>query len=333
MTKKRLVIIGLLLVLSLVAYLAYEHYQKAEKERYSYSVYTGKVRVKDYAFIENGKAVALQVEEDVSEEAKKVRQYSPKAVQDNIVPIAANDQYVIFQEANLKKGFPEIIPYVPEAVQKGQGESLNLVVYEKRGSNLEFKKTIDLFKLQERENQIIKIIPVIKMLTNSHQGLSISLGEKGKFIDLEEEVVEDYSLYSGEPFYTYLSKNDKVFYNLSNNVDGKTPAFSQLGETSIRAVSTIFDRATLKKIGEGLPIASRYPDAYSLLLKPQSSLTMMIDSSKVDIQADIDVLKLFTNDDIFSNLLIYSFNAIDNQEHIVNSYDEFMQYYNFEMLD
>ncbi|MFC3931718.1 hypothetical protein ACVR0S_07795 [Streptococcus dentapri] len=331
-TKKKLFLTFLALsVTALGAYIFYLDYTGNMKEHYgSYIAYTGQVELDDYAFIDKGHAVVTHFKQKQTKDLEKMKKYGKRSVLKESSPrsIVTSSDYLILLTANLKGDYaPD--RYQPDHIKRKKGETWELVIYKRVGDRLR-KSTIDLFDLQSSVNNSIIVNDTLVRLNNGHVGLSITLGWfKSAYLDLITHKVVDKSSYHS----TITAFGGNILENIVYSDTGKNDVNRYADVGLLGGVYAFpFDANKLKSQETHLSIASQYPEAYQLLLKDNSYLSIMVDDTKSNVKAYASVLGLFNKDGeagVFKDLPISKNNSVDKQEHTVNSYEEFMQYYNF----
>ncbi|MFC3931720.1 hypothetical protein ACVR0S_07785 [Streptococcus dentapri] len=332
-TKKKLFLTFLALsVTALGAYIFYLDYTGNMKEYYgAYDTYTGQFEIDDYAFIDKGHAVVTHFKQKQTKDLAKMKKYGKRSVlkKSSPRPIVTSSDYLILLTANLK-GNSGSYPYSrPDHLKRKKGETRDLVIYKREGDHLR-KSTLNLFDLQSSVNNTIGVNETLVRLNNGHVGLSITLGWfKSAYLDLITHKVVDKSSYHS----TITSFGGNISRNIVYSGTGKNRVNRYADVGLLGGVYAFpFEANKLKSQETHLSIASQYPEAYQLLLKDNSYLSMMADDTKSNVKAYASVLGLFNKDGeagVFKDLTISEFYTVDKQEHTVNSYEEFMRYYNF----
>ncbi|MFC3931722.1 hypothetical protein ACVR0S_07775 [Streptococcus dentapri] len=307
------------------------------KEYYgAYDTYTGQFEIDDYAFIDKGHAVVTHFKQKQTKDLEKMKKYGKRSVlkKSSPRPIVTSSDYLILLNANLK-GVYDSDPYQPDHLKKKKGEKWELLIYKREGDHLR-KSTLDLFQLREPTKGTLSIYGPILPLQNGHKGLKVIVSASTRIIDLTTHKLMDGNVYK-ESIENPNSRANELAYQAlvypDLPDDDSNNRFRDVGMSDFStSYASLFDSKKLKSQGANLPIASQYPKAYQLLLKDNSYLSMMVDDLKVDTKANASVLGLFNKDGeagVFKDLPISEFRAVDKQEHTVNSYEEFMRYYNF----
>ncbi len=349
--KKVLTIVGsvLLGVLLLWGYHSYQQSEQdkqerqqseqAKQERQKYEnmgYYTGKWEIDSYEFLEDGRGVAVHWKSLTPEEDRLFAKYNPE-VAENFLGVhgASNQRYIVrdyFHNSTyrgtqkLPKEDPEV--YYAMSIYRIGDRKLE-------GSQLDIYKLVEDYNpdyIPEKTGGIIEkdgkdyiSIQVYKRGWKLSQESQLWLNLETKQIDWEDTKVQKYSESPSVDLGPLKDKMEEM-------------------TTDLRT-STVYDILYQNKLSfrqdvlKGSVLETAHPKVYQLLSEKDSQFFLLIDS-KYDYDYDydrvygdvsqfLDLYQLFVpaNTNIYEGLTIPAELSKDDQEHSVNSKEEFNLYY------
>lgn len=309
-SKKTVLIVIFIAMLLLTPYLAYQHYVK--KYVKPYSTFLLKRKIADYKYIENGKALVIKWDYDnpldywlasqstyvywvapVVGQTKIVQEYSRLSMSSTTRNEPIGDEYWKIAVYDIKtKGFPS-----------------------KEYDVFKMTRDYDSDYIPTRIASIIYISEGRELLDihlkNAKDGSLVTKSidlEKGKIVELGNE--QDYEQYATATNFYNLLPESKDYFMLN-------------WETGVSAGG---------KLDKDALIRQKYPDAAKLLEDNNGSIVVLADKPSIENNMPIYQLLYKKGTNLFENVTIPAESSIDGQEHIVNSQEEFVKYYNFEQV-
>ena len=342
--KKVLTIVGsvLLGVLLLWGYHSYQQSEqdkqerqksdqvKQEREKYeNMGYYTGKWEIDSYEFLEDGRGVAVHWKSLTPEEDRLFAKYNPE-VAENFLGVhgASNQRYIVrdyfhnFTHRRIQK-LPKEDPDVYYAMSIYRIGDRKL-----EGSQLDIYKLVEDYNpdyIPEKTGGIIEkdgkdYIPlqVYKRGWELSQKKQLWLNLETKQIDWEDTKIQQYPK---TPSVDLGSLKEKLI----------EMTILQTYYDSLRQNQLSFHQDVLK----GSVLETAAPKVYQLLSKQDSQFFLLIDSKydyeKVygDVSQFLDLYQLFVpaNTNLYEGLTIPAELSKDDQEHSVNTKEEFDLYY------
>ena len=215
-----------------------------------------------------------------------------------------------------------------------KGEYWKINVYDTKGEKLD-KKVLDVFEITRNYNESYYPAFILnKYSIDSIDGkeyLTISLRRKD---DMITDVSDESKLLNG----LIDLETGKIVDINPNNQKKNSP---KIGLGSIDSFSQLFKEHDFSVRDNGLHfwrlgdntkqwlINSKYPKSMEIISKsPETSYIYKL-SSNDDLQTSIDMIKLVFPEgtNIFKDITIPAASSKDGQEHLVQSEEEFLQYY------
>ena len=333
----------ILLVLTVIGlYFAYQAYRRHELTQFV--MWSPRAKIARYEFMDDNKAVAIDWDnESELKEAEEAKKYDSRINVNNRKTATNGEHFIVRQSYKLKSATykywileEDAVPYLKSNIPE-QGEYWLLDVYDTKNGTIK-QKTYDVFKMvREYNNDYIPIgvaesskllqsenetdyLP-IKMAVNSEPSAKTFIG----IIDLTSGKIlsETPSGKSGEEFYDVFKntiKNRDYFEDIINQND-------RLSNQNFTFDSSKFSFKELVENSQYPSLASQYPKAFDILSKGLLSEVYFL--GKEDVRFKISLLKLVLSEgtNIFKDITIPAASSKDGQEHLVQSEEEFLQYY------
>lgn len=319
--------------------LAYSAYRKHKLTQFV--MWSPRAKIIDYEFIANHKAVAISWDNEAElKEAKEAKKYDPRIdIRNNRVEMHG-ERFIIRQSYKLKSAAykywlseKDKVPYLKSNIPE-KGEYWLLDVYDTKDNTIK-QKTYDVFKMVREYNRNYVPINVadspkllqseegktylpIKMAVNSKSNSKTFIG----IIDIETgKIISKTS--SGKTGKDFYDVNQKAW----QNKEGLEDLLNKYDRLSNQHFNFVWSAFWFTKKVQTDSLASKYPKVYDILSK--DSLSELYFLGKEDVRFKISFLKLVVPKDtnIFKNLTIPSTSSKDGKEHIVQSEEEFLEYY------
>ena len=340
--KSKLVQIILLVLTVIGFYFAYQAYRRHELTQFV--MWSPRAKIASYEFMDDNKAVAIDWDnESELKEAEEAKKYDSRINVNNRKTATNGEHFIVRQSYKLKSATykywileEDAVPYLKSNIPE-QGEYWLLDVYDTKNGTIK-QKTYDVFKMVREYNK--DYIPIgvaesskllqsenetdylpIKMAVNSEPSAKTFIG----IIDLTSGKIlsETPSGKSGEEFYDVFKntiKNRDYFEDIINQND-------RLSNQNFTFDSSKFSFKELVENSQYPSLASQYPKAFDILSKGLLSEVYFL--GKEDVRFKISLLKLVLSEgtNIFKDITIPAASSKDGQEHLVQSEEEFLQYY------
>ena len=309
-------------------------FEKQDLSKYEYWIVD--TEITDYEFIENGRMITVdwhsnkEVNQQVSVLDKKPKFGSPGRI--------AGSRFLVSYAARFKakSAWNEVRDDFPILEQNypDKGEYWKINVYDTKGEKLD-KKVLDVFENTRNYNENYYPAFILnKYSIDSIDGkeyLTISLRRKD---DMITDVSDESKLLNR----LIDLETGKIVDINPNNQKKNTP---KIGLGSIDSFSQLFKEHDFSVRDNGLHfwrlgdntkqwlINSKYPKSMEIISKsPETSYIYKL-SSNDDLQTTIDMIKLVFPEgtNIFKDITIPAASSKDDQEHLVQSEKEFLQYY------
>lgn len=339
--KSKLVQVMLLALTVIGLYFAYQAYRRHELTQFV--MWSPRVKIVNYEFLDDNKAVAIEWDnESELKKAEEAKKYDSRVNVEKMTRVNG-ERYIIQQSYKLKSATykywileEDAVPYLKSNIPE-QGEYWLLDVYDTKDGTIK-QKTYDVFQMVREYNK--DYIPIgvaessnllqfenekdylpIKMAVNSEPSAKTFIG----IIDLTSGKIlsETPSGKSGKEFYD-------VFKNTIKNRDNFEDIINQNDRLSNQNFTLVLSNFFLKKSvsnGQVSSLADKYPKVFSILKSGPSSRLYFL--GKEDVRFKISFLNLVLPEgtNIFKDLTIPAASSKDGQEHLVQSEEEFLQYY------
>lgn len=332
----------ILLVLTVIGfYFAYQAYRRHELTQFV--MWSPRAKIVSYEFMDDNKAVAIEWDnESELKDAEEAKKYDSRVKVERMTRVNG-ERYIIQQSYKLKSATykywileEDAVPYLKSNIPE-QGEYWLLDVYDTKNGTIK-QKTYDVFKMVREYNK--DYIPIgvaesskllqsenekdylpIKMAVNSEPSAKTFIG----IIDLTSGRIlsETPSGKSGKEFYDVFQntiKNRDDFEDIINQNDG-------LSSQNFTFDSYNFSFKEPVEKSQYPALASKYPKVFDILSK--GLLSELYFLGKEDVRFEISFLKLVLPEgtNIFKDITIPAASSKDGQEHLVQSEEEFLQYY------
>lgn len=339
--KSKLVQVLLLALTVIGLYFAYQTYRRHELTQFV--MWSPRAKIASYEFMDDNKAVAIEWDnESELKDAEEAKKYDSRVNVETMTRVNG-ERYIIQQSYKLKSATykywileEDAVPYLKSNIPE-QGEYWLLDVYDTKDGTIK-QKTYDVFKMVREYNK--DYIPIgvaesskllqsenekdylpIKMAVNSESSAKTFIG----IIDLTSGKIlsETPSGKSGKEFYD-------VFNNTIKNRDDFEDILNQNDRLSNQNFTLVLSNFFLKKSvssDQVSSLADKYPKVLSILKSGPSSRLYFL--GKEDVRFKISLLKLVLPEgtNIFKDLTIPAASSKDGQEHLIQSEEEFLQYY------
>ena len=339
--KSKLVQVMLLALTVIGLYFAYQAYRRHELTQFV--MWSPRAKIASYEFMDDNKAVVIEWDnESELKEAEEAKKYDSRVNVEKMTRVNG-ERYIIQQSYKLKSATykywileEDAVPYLKSNIPE-QGEYWLLDVYDTKDGTIK-QKTYDVFKMVSEYNK--DYIPIgvaessnllqsenekdylsIKMAVNSEPSAKTFIG----IIDLTSGKIlsETPSRKSGKEFYD-------VFKNTIKNRDNFEDIINQNDRLSNQNFTLVLSNFFLKKSvssDQVSSLADKYPKVFSILKSGPSSRLYFL--GKEDVHFKISLLKLVLPEgtNIFKDITIPVASSKDGQEHLVQSEEEFLQYY------
>ena len=335
--KKVITIVGsvLLGVLLLWGYHSYQQSEQAKQERQKYEnmgYYTGKWEIDSYEFLEDGRGVAVHWKSLTPEEDRLFAKYNPD-LSENFLGVhgASNQRYIVrkyFHNSTyrgtqkLPKEDPEV--YYAMSIYRIDDRKLE-------GSQLDLYKLVEDYNpdyipedtggIIEKDGKDYISIQVYKRGWELSQKKQLWLNLETKQIDWEDTKIQKYPESPSVDLGPLKDKMGKMTTDLRTST-----AYDLLNQNKLS-----FRQDVLK----GSVLETAAPKVYQVLSEQDSQFFLLIDSKydyeKVygDVPQFLDLYQLFVpeNTNLYEGLTIPAELSKDDQEHSVNTKEEFNLYY------
>ena len=319
--------------------LAYSAYRKHKLTQFI--MWSPRVKITDYEFIANHKAVAISWDNEAElKEAKEAKKYDPRIDIRNKRTAMNGERFIIRQSYKLKSAAykywlseKDKVPYLKSNIPE-KGEYWLLDVYDTKDNTIK-QKTYDVFKMVREYNKNYVPINVadsskllqsvegktylpIKMAVNSKSNSKTFIG----IIDIETgKIISKTS--SGKTGKDFYDVNQKAW----QNKEGLEDILDQNDKLSNKHFNFVWSAFWFTKKVQADSLASKYPKVYDILSK--GSLSELYFLGTEDVRLKISFLKLVVpkGENIFKNLTIPESSSKDGKEHIVQNEEEFLEYY------
>ena len=333
---------ALLLAFTIIGlYFAYQAYRRHELTQFV--MWSPRAKIASYEFMDDNKAVAIEWDnESELKDAEEAKKYDSRVNVEKMTRVNG-ERYIIQQSYKLKSATykywileEDAVPYLKSNIPE-QGEYWLLDVYDTKDGTIK-QKTYDVFQMVREYNK--DYIPIgvaesskllqsenekdylpIKMAVNSESSAKTFIG----IIDLTSGKIlsETPSRKSGKEFYD-------VFKNTIKNRDNFEDIINQNDRLSNQNFTLVLSNFFLKKSvssDQVSSLADKYPKVFSILKSGPSSRLYFL--GKEDVHFKISLLKLVLPEgtNIFKDITIPVASSKDGQEHLVQSEEEFLQYY------
>ena len=333
---------ALLLAFTIIGlYFAYQAYRRHELTQFV--MWSPRAKIASYEFMDDNKAVAIDWDrESELKEAEEAKKYDNR-IKVELSTATNGERFIVRQSYKLKSATykywileEDAVPYLKSNIPE-QGEYWLLDVYDTKDGTIK-QKTYDVFQMVREYNK--DYIPIgvaesskllqsenetdylpIKMAVNSEPSAKTFIG----IIDLTSGKIlsETPSRKSGKEFYD-------VFKNTIKNRDNFEDIINQNDRLSNQNFTLVLSNFFLKKSvssDQVSSLADKYPKVFSILKSGPSSRLYFL--GKEDVHFKISLLKLVLPEgtNIFKDITIPVASSKDGQEHLVQSEEEFLQYY------
>ena len=340
--KSKFVQVILLALTVIGLYFAYQAYRRHELTQFV--MWSPRAKIARYEFMDDNKAVAIDWDnESELKEAEEAKKYDSRINVNNRKTATNGEHFIVRQSYKLKSATykywileEDAVPYLKSNIPE-QGEYWLLDVYDTKNGTIK-QKTYDVFKMVREYNK--DYIPIgvaesskllqsenetdylpIKMAVNSEPSAKTFIG----IIDLTSGKIlsETPSGKSGKEFYDVFQntiKNRDDFEDIINQNDG-------LSSQNFTFDSSNFSFKKPVEKSQYLSLSSKYPKVFDILSK--GLLSELYFLGKEDVHFKISLLKLVLPEgtNIFKDITIPATSSKDGQEHLVQSEEEFLQYY------
>ena len=339
--KSKLVQVMLLALTVIGLYFAYQAYRRHELTQFV--MWSPRAKIASYEFMDDNKAVAVDWDNDAElKDAKEAKKYDNR-IKVEVNTVTNGERFIVRQSYKLKSATykywileEDAVPYLKSNIPE-QGEYWLLDVYDTKDGTIK-QKTYDVFQMVREYNK--DYIPIgvaesskllqsenekdylpIKMAVNSEPSAKTFIG----IIDLTSGKIlsETPSGKSGEEFYDVFKntiKNRDYFEDIINQND-------RLSNQNFTFDSSKFSFKELVENSQYPSLTSQYPKVFDILSK--GVLSELDFLGEEDVRFKISLLKLVLPEgtNIFKDITIPAASSKDGQEHLVQSEEEFLQYY------
>ncbi|ORO56980.1 hypothetical protein B7720_01755 [Streptococcus oralis subsp. oralis] len=339
--KSKLVQVMLLALTVIGLYFAYQAYRRHELTQFV--MWSPRAKIASYEFMDDNKAVAIDWDrESELKEAEEAKKYDNR-IKVELSTATNGERFIVRQSYKLKSATykywileEDAVPYLKSNIPE-QGEYWLLDVYDTKDGTIK-QKTYDVFQMVREYNK--DYIPIgvaesskllqsenekdylpIKMAVNSEPSAKTFIG----IIDLTSGKIlsETPSGKSGEEFYDVFKntiKNRDYFEDIINQND-------RLSNQNFTFDSSKFSFKELVENSQYPSLTSQYPKVFDILSK--GVLSELDFLGEEDVRFKISLLKLVLPEgtNIFKDITIPAASSKDGQEHLVQSEEEFLQYY------
>ena len=339
--KSKLVQVMLLALTVIGLYFAYQAYRRHELTQFV--MWSPRAKIASYEFMDDNKAVAIDWDrESELKEAEEAKKYDNR-IKVELSTVTNGERFIVRQSYKLKSATykywileEDAVPYLKSNIPE-QGEYWLLDVYDTKDGTIK-QKTYDVFQMVREYNK--DYIPIgvaesskllqsenekdylpIKMAVNSEPSAKTFIG----IIDLTSGKIlsETPSGKSGEEFYDVFKntiKNRDYFEDIINQND-------RLSNQNFTFDSSKFSFKELVENSQYPSLTSQYPKVFDILSK--GVLSELDFLGEEDVRFKISLLKLVLPEgtNIFKDITIPAASSKDGQEHLVQSEEEFLQYY------
>ena len=338
--KSKLVQVMFLALTVIGLYFAYQAYRRHELTQFV--MWSPRVKIASYEFMDDNKAVAIDWDnESELKEAEEAKKYDNR-IKVELSTATNGERFIVRQSYKLKSATykywileEDAVPYLKSNIPE-QGEYWLLDVYDTKDGTIK-QKTYDVFKMVREYNKdyIPRRVRDVNYFLYTEQGktylpISMAIGQQSEsktetgLIDIEEG-----KIIAATP----SGKTSKDLYNKEKTTahkDNFEDILNQNDRLSNQNFTLVLSNFFLKKSvsnGQFSSLADKYPKVFSILKSGPSSRLYFL--GKEDVRFKISFLKLVLPEgiNIFKDITIPAASSKDGQEHLVQSEEEFLQYY------
>ena len=331
----------MLLALTVIGlYFAYQAYRRHELTQFV--MWSPRAKIASYEFMDDNKAVAIDWDnESELKEAEEAKKYDNR-IKVELSTATNGERFIVRQSYKLKSATykywileEDAVPYLKSNIPE-QGEYWLLDVYDTKDGTIK-QKTYDVFQMVREYNKdyIPRRVREYNYFLYTEQGrtylpISMAIGQQSEsktetgLIDIEEG-----KIIAATP----SGKTSKDLYNKEKTTahkDNFEDILNQNDRLSNQNFTLVLSNFFLKKSvsnGQFSSLADKYPKVFSILKSGPSSRLYFL--GKEDVRFKISLLKLVLPEgtNIFKDITIPATSSKDGQEHLVQSEEEFLQYY------
>lgn len=332
---------AILLALTIIGlYFAYQAYRRHELTQFV--MWSPRAKIVSYEFMDDNKAVAIDWDrESELKEAEEAKKYDNR-IKVELSTATNGERFIVRQSYKLKSATykywileEDAVPYLKSNIPE-QGEYWLLDVYDTKDGTIK-QKTYDVFKMVREYNKdyIPRRVREYNYFLYTEQGktylpISMAVGQQPEpktetgLIDIEEG-----KIVAATP----SGKTSKDLYNKEKTTEHKDnfeDILNQNDRLSNQNFTLVLSNFFLKKSvssDQVSSLADKYPKVFSILKSGPSSRLYFL--GKEDVRFKISLLKLVLPEgtNIFKGITIPAASSKDGQEHLVQSEEEFLQYY------
>ena len=338
--KSKLVQVLLFALTVIGFYFAYQAYRRHELTQFV--MWSPRAKIASYEFMDDNKAVAIDWDrESELKEAEEAKKYDNR-IKVELSTATNGERFIVRQSYKLKSATykywileEDAVPYLKNNIPE-QGEYWLLDVYDTKDGTIK-QKTYDVFKMVREYNKdyIPRRVREYNYFLYTEQGktylpISMAVGQQPEsktengLIDIEEG-----KIIAATP----SGKTSKDLYNKEKTTEHKDnfeDILNQNDRLSNQNFTLVLSNFFLKKSvssDQVSSLADKYPKVFSILKSGPSSRLYFL--GKEDVRFKISLLKLVLPEgtNIFKDITIPAASSKDGQEHLVQSEEEFLQYY------
>ncbi len=338
--KSKLVQVILLALTIIGLYFAYQAYRRHELTQFV--MWSPRAKIASYEFMDDNKAVAIDWNNDAGlKEAEEAKKYDSRINVNNRQTATNGERFIVRQSYKLKSATykywileEDAVPYLKSNIPE-QGEYWLLDVYDTKDGTIK-QKTYDVFKMVREYNKdyIPRRVRDVNYFLYTEQGktylpISMAIGQQPE-MKMENGLIdiEDGKIVATTP----SGKTSKDLYN--DKKESYKPKLDDIFISNNKFSSEKF-AFVLSNFGFKEPVeksqypslSSKYPKVFDILNK--GVLSELDFLGEEDVRFEISLLKLVLPEgtNIFKDITIPAASSKDGQEHLVQSEEEFLQYY------
>ena len=337
--KSKLVQVLLFALTVIGFYFAYQAYRRNELTQFV--MWSPRAKIASYEFMDDNKAVAIDWDrESELKEAEEAKKYDNR-IKVELSTATNGERFIVRQSYKLKSATykywileEDAVPYLKSNIPE-QGEYWLLDVYDTKDGTIK-QKTYDVFQMVREYNKdyIPRRVRDVNYFLYTEQGktylpISMAIGQQPE-MKMETGLIdiEDGKIVATTP----SGKTSKDLYNdkkesYKPKLDDILISNNKFSSEKFAFVLSLFGFKEPVEKSQYPSLASKYPKAFDILSK--GLLSELYFLGKEDVHFEISLLKLVLPDgtNIFKDITIPAASSKDGQEHLVQSEEEFLQYY------